>query len=59
MAASLQSERGVPDVSIEPQAKPEDHQASPEAPQAYSEAEAAELSEDNLSETKTTRFRAP
>ena len=42
MAASLHSERRVSDVSIEPQAMPEDHQALPEAsqlrPQAESEA---------------------
>ena len=50
MAASLHSERGVPEVFIEPQAKPEDHQAPPAAPQPRILAAVADPSENNLSE---------
>lgn len=52
MAASLQSERGVPDVFIEPQAKPEDHQSPPATPQARILAAAADPSENNRSENE-------
>jgi diguanylate cyclase (GGDEF)-like protein/putative nucleotidyltransferase with HDIG domain len=47
VAARLHPERGVPDVSIETQAKPEDHQAPPKAPPVHPqpEVESTEIQE--------------